>query len=73
MLITVKLFLSSVATHGPNLVREKVLKGEIEMVPTKTDEQTVDILTKSLNKVKFEKFREALGMVCKTTLDRSLP
>ena len=43
------------------------------MVPTKTDEQTVDILTKSLNKVKFEKFREALGMVCKTTLDRSLP
>ena len=54
-------------------IREKVLKGEIEMVPTKTDEQTVDILTKSLNKVKFEKFREALGMVCKTTLDRSLP
>ena len=43
------------------------------MVPTKTDEQTVDILTKSLNKVKFEKFQEALGMVCKTTLDRSLP
>ena len=55
MLITVKLFLSSVATHGPNLVREKVLKGEIEMVPTKTDEQTADILTKSFNKVKFEK------------------
>ena len=54
-------------------IREKVLKGEIEMVPTKTGEQTVDILTKSLNKVKFEKFREALGMVCRTTLDRSLP
>ena len=54
-------------------IREKVLKGEIEMVPTKTDEQTVDILTKSLNKVKFEKFQEALGMVCMTTLDRSLP
>ena len=25
------------------------------MVPTKTDEQTADILTKSLNKVKFKK------------------
>ena len=43
------------------------------MVPTKTDEQTADILTKSLNKVKFKKFWEALGMVCKTTLDWSLP
>jgi len=44
-------------------IREKVLEGE----------QTTDIFTKSLNKVKFEKFREALGMVCKTSLDRSLP
>ena len=54
-------------------IREKVLEGEIIMVPTKTEEQTADILTKSLNKAKFEKFREALGMVCRTTLDRSLP
>ena len=54
-------------------IREKVLEGEIIMVPTKTEEQTADILTKSLNKVKFEKFREALGMVCRTTLKRSLP
>ena len=54
-------------------IREKVLQGEIIMVPTKTEEQTADILTKSLNKAKFEKFREALGMVCRTTLKRSLP
>jgi len=54
-------------------IREKVLEGEIIMVPTKTEEQTADILTKSLNKAKFEKFREALGMVCRTTLIRSLP
>ena len=54
-------------------IREKVLEGEIIMVPTKTEEQTADILTKSLNKIKFEKFREALGMVCRTTLDRSSP
>jgi len=53
-------------------IRENVLKGEIEMVPTKTDEQTADILTKSFNKVKFDKFREALSMVCRTTLDRRL-
>ena len=53
-------------------IREKVLEGEIIMVPTKTEEQTADILTKSLNKAKFEKFREALGMVCRTTLKKSL-
>ena len=54
-------------------IREKILEGEIIMVPTKTEEQTGDILTKSLNKAKFEKFRVALGMVCRTTLKRSLP
>jgi len=54
-------------------IREKVLEGEIIMVPTKTEEQAADIFTKSLNKTKFEKFREALGMVCRTTLIRSLP
>ena len=53
-------------------IREKVLEGEIEMVLTKTDKQFADIFTKGLNKAKFEKFREALGMVCKTSLDRSL-
>ena len=54
-------------------IREKVLEGEIIMVPTKTEEQTADIVTKSLNKAKFEKFREALGMVYRTTLKRSFP
>ncbi|WVZ95788.1 hypothetical protein U9M48_041510, partial [Paspalum notatum var. saurae] len=34
-------------------IREKVLEGEIEMVTTKTDDQTADILTKSLNKAKL--------------------
>ena len=54
-------------------IRENVLEGEIEMVPTNTDEQFADIFTKGLNKTKFEKFREALGMVCETSLERSLP
>jgi hypothetical protein len=53
-------------------IRENVLEGKIEMVPTKMDDQIADIFTKGLNKVKFEKFREALGMVCKTSLERSL-
>ena len=34
-------------------IREKVLEGEIIMVPTKTEEQTADILTKILSKAKF--------------------
>ena len=38
-----------------------------------TDEQIADIFTKGLNKAKFEKFQEALGMVYKTSMDRSLP
>jgi len=54
-------------------IREKVLEEEIEMVPTKTEEQIADILTKGLHKIKFEKFRKVLGMVCKTTLEESLP
>ncbi|XP_071735125.1 uncharacterized mitochondrial protein AtMg00810-like [Rutidosis leptorrhynchoides] len=53
-------------------VREKVLEGEIKMMPTKTDEQVADIFTKSLSKPKFTKFREALGMVCKTSLEENL-
>jgi hypothetical protein len=53
-------------------IRENVLEGKIEMVPTNMDDQIADIFTKGLNKVKFEKFREALGMVCKTSLERSL-
>jgi len=54
-------------------IREKILESKIEMVPAKIDEQFADIFTKGLNKAKFEKFREALGMVSKTSLDRSLP
>ena len=46
-------------------IREKFLEGKIEMVPTKTDEQFADIFTKVLNKAKFGKFQEALGVVYK--------
>ena len=50
-----------------------VLEGETIIVPTKTEKQTANILTKSLNKTKFKRFREALDMVCRTTLKRNLP
>ena len=33
-------------------IREKVLEGEIEMVPNKTDEQIINILTKGLDSAK---------------------
>jgi hypothetical protein len=43
------------------------------MVPIKTEEQNTDIFTKSLDREKFERFREALGMVDKATIVRRLP
>jgi hypothetical protein len=39
-------------------MREMVLEGYINIVPTKTDDQTIAISTKSLNKANFVKFRE---------------
>jgi hypothetical protein len=54
-------------------IREKVLEDEIEMVPIKTEEQNADIFTKSLHSEKFERFREAFGMVDKATIMRRLP
>ena len=56
-----------------NYIRQKVFKRDIKMVPTKIDEQIVDILNKGLHKAKFENFRKALVMFCKTSLKRSLP
>ena len=50
-----------IEAHYP-YIRENVLEGEIEMVPMKTDDQTANILPKSLNGAKLEKFREALDM-----------
>ena len=42
------------------------------MVPTMIDEQIADLHMKGLNKAKFEKFWEALGIACKTTIEESL-
>ena len=42
-----------------------VLKGDIKLQYVSTDEQVVDVLTKPLSRVKFEYFRDKLGVVRK--------
>ena len=44
-------------------IRDMVEKGVIKLQYVATDEQVADVLTKSLSKVKFEYFRDKLGMV----------
>ena len=39
-----------------------VQKGAVELQYTPTDDQTADVLTKPLPRVKFEYFRERLGV-----------
>ena len=44
-------------------IRDMVEKGVVKLQYVATDEQVVDVLTKSLSKVKFEYFRDKLGVV----------
>ena len=44
-------------------VRDRVEKGAMELQYIATDEQVADVLTKPLSKVKFEYFRDKLGVV----------
>ena len=46
-------------------IRDMVQKGAIKLQCVSTDEQVVDVLTKPLSRVKFEYFRDKLGMVRK--------
>ena len=48
-----------------HFVREKVLRGEINMKYVRTEDQVADIFTKRVSGVKFEHFRRQLGMVSK--------
>ena len=54
-----------------HFVREKVLRGEIQLEQVKTDDQVADIFTKGLGGSKFEKFRKQLGMTSRLTLRES--
>ncbi|KAK9045278.1 hypothetical protein V6N11_059165 [Hibiscus sabdariffa] len=57
-----------VNTGATNNFIKKVLKGEIKMMPTKTDEQVMYIFTKNLSKPKSQK---ALRMICRSSVERS--
>ena len=44
-------------------IRDMVEKGVVKLQYIATDEQVADVLTKPLSKVKFEYFRDKLGVV----------
>jgi uncharacterized protein (DUF1330 family) len=44
-------------------IRDKVQEGEVKLEYIPNDEQTTDILTKPLSKIKFAYFREKMGIV----------
>lgn len=46
-----------------HFVREMVLQGEIILMGVRSEDQVADIFTKALAKAKFEKFRNALGLI----------
>ena len=44
-------------------IRDMVQRGAVKLLYVATDEQIADVLTKPLARVKFEYFRERLGML----------
>jgi hypothetical protein len=44
-------------------IRDKVQEGEVKLQYIPTNEQTIDILTKPLSRIKFAYFREKMGIV----------
>ena len=46
-----------------NYIRDMVQRGATKLQYVSTDEQIADVLTKPLTKVKFEYFREKLGVL----------
>ena len=46
-------------------IRDMMQKGDIKLQYVSTNEQVVDVLTKPLSQVKFEYFRDKLGVVRK--------
>ena len=53
-----------------HFIRDHVQKGAIKLQYLSIDEQVVDILTKSLGKSKFVYFRDKMGVVQNTFLDK---
>ena len=46
-------------------IRDMVQRGAIKLQYVSTDEQVADVLTKPLSRIKFEHFRDKLGVVRK--------
>ena len=46
-------------------IRDMMQKGSIKIQYVSTDEQVADVLTKPLSRVKFEHFRDKIGVVRK--------
>jgi hypothetical protein len=44
-------------------IRDKFQEGEVNLQYISTDEQTTDILTKPLSRIKFAYFREKMGIM----------
>jgi hypothetical protein len=48
-----------------HFIRDMVQRGALKLQYISTDEQVVDVMTKPLSRVKFEHFRDKLGIVQK--------
>jgi hypothetical protein len=48
-----------------HFIRDMLQRGAIKLQYVSTDKQVVDVLTKPLSRVKFEHFRDKLGVVRK--------
>jgi hypothetical protein len=48
-----------------HFIRDMVQRGALKLQYISTDEQVVDVMTKPLSHVKFEHFRDKLGIVRK--------
>ncbi|CAJ2657666.1 unnamed protein product [Trifolium pratense] len=52
-----------------HFLRGQVNKGKLELEQCKSDEQTADILTKPLKRLKFQETRDKLGVVSLSTMN----
>ena len=60
----------SILRSGNHFIRDYVQRGVVELQYISTDEQVVDILTKSLGRGKFVFFKDKLGVVLNTFLGK---
>ena len=47
-----------------HFTRERVISNELSVVHCPTEDMVADVMTKGLGRVKFEKFRDAMGVAC---------